>query len=123
MRLLIDTHILVWIALNDSRLSKAQRDALGDSDNAIVFGPATAYELTQLQKLGMIPLQEPISKLQELIGFETVDLPFGIWTEAAELPDIHRDPIDRMLIAHARLERMTLVTADAKIRRYPVDFI
>ena len=123
MRLLIDTHILVWIVLNDKRLSEAQRDALANSDNAIVFGAATAYELTHLQKLGRIPLKEPIAELQGLIGFENADLPFEIWTEAAALPDIHRDPIDRMLIAHARLEGMTIVTADTKIRRYPVDII
>jgi PIN domain nuclease of toxin-antitoxin system len=123
MRLLIDTHILVWIVLNDHRLSVEQRAALADSDNAIVFGAATAYELAHLQKLGRIPLTEPVARLQELVGFETAEMPFNIWQEVAGLPDIHRDPIDRMLIAHARLEQMTLVTADTKIRRYPVPVI
>ena len=120
MRLLIDTHILVWIVLNDKRLTEPQRSALGDSDNAIVVGPATAYELSHLQKLGRIPLTEPVGRLQELVGFESADLPFGIWQKVAGLPDFHRDPIDRLLIAHALLEGMTLVTADANIRRYPV---
>jgi PIN domain nuclease of toxin-antitoxin system len=123
MRLLIDTHILVWIVLNDRRLSPMQREALEDSSNAIVFGAATAYELTHLQKIGRIPLTESVEMLQKLVGFETVDLPCDIWREAAQLPDIHRDPIDRMLIAQARLEQMTLVTADKTIRSYPVSVL
>lgn len=120
MRLLIDTHILVWIVLNDRRLSQQQRSALGDSGNTIVVSPVTAYELTHLQQQRRIPLTETVAQLQDLVGFETADLPFGIWQKLVGLPDIHRDPVDRMLIAHALTEAMTLVTADTNIRRYPV---
>ena len=120
MQLLLDTHIIVWIVLNDSRLSDAQRRALEDPENAILVSPVTAYELTQLQKTRRIPLSEPIDRLGDLIGFALVDLPQDIWRVVTDLPDIHRDPVDRMLIAHALSEGMTLVTADANIRRYPV---
>ena len=123
MRLLLDTHIVVWIALNDHRLSAAQREAVGDSENALLVNPLVAYELTHLQKTGRIPLQEPINRLQELIGFELVDLPHDLWQAVSRLGDIHRDPVDRMMIAHAMTEGLTLVTADANIRRYPVRFI
>lgn len=123
MRLLIDTHILVWIVLNDRRLSGPQRSALGDPENVIVVSPVIAYELTQLQATKRIPLNEPVDRLQELVGFETSDLPFDAWQKIFELPDIHRDPIDRMLVAHALTAGMTLVTADSKIRRYPVPCI
>ncbi len=123
MRLLIDTHILVWIVLNDGRLSEVQRTALGDPANAIVVSPVVAYELTQLQITHRIPITEPIELLQQLVGFETSDLPFDCWRVVAEFPDIHRDPIDRLLIAHAVLTGMTLVTADTKIRRYPVKWL
>lgn len=123
MRLLIDTHILVWIVLNDRRLSAAQRESLADTNNSLFFSAVTAYELAHLQGLGRIPLTEPVKRLQQLVGFEPLGLPFGVWQEAAKLPDIHRDPIDRMLIAQARLEHLTLVTADTKIRRYPVAVI
>jgi len=121
MRLLIDTHILVWIVLNDRRLSAAQRNALEDGDNTLVLSAASAYELTQLQLRGRSPVREPLADLQRLVGFEEADLPFDIWREVALLPDIHRDPIDRMLVAHARLEGMTLVTGDATVRKYPVE--
>lgn len=123
MRLLIDTHILVWIVLNDRRLSEEQRAALSDPVNLIVVSPVVAYELSQLQATRRIPLSESIERLQELVGFETADLPFDCWRVVGALPDIHRDPIDRLLIAHAMATEMTLVSADASIRRYPVSCI
>lgn len=123
MRLLIDTHILIWLVRNDQRLMQVQRDALTDYENSIVVSPVVAYELTHLQVTKRIPLSEPISLLQELVGFELPDLPSDIWFFAAELPDIHRDPIDRMLIAHALASGAALVTADRQIRRYPVTCI
>jgi PIN domain nuclease of toxin-antitoxin system len=123
MRLLLDTHILVWIVLNDKRLSQQQRHALENSDNQLLVSPAISYELSYLQKRRRIPLVEPIDILQQLVGFDLVDLPATIWAYAASMPDIHRDPVDRMLIAHALAENMTLVTADTNIRRYPVPYI
>jgi PIN domain nuclease of toxin-antitoxin system len=123
MQLLLDTHILVWIVLNDKRLSQQQRQALTDSENQLLVSPVISYELSYMQKRRRIPLVEPIGILQQLVGFDLVDLPASIWTYAASMPDIHRDPVDRMLIAHAMAEGMTLVTADANIKRYPVDII
>ena len=120
MRLLIDTHILIWLVLNDARLSRAQREVLAESDNSIFLSAVTAYELTHLQQRHRIPLTESVAQLQELVGFETADLPVDIWHHIAQLPDIHRDPIDRMLIAHALSADMTPLSADANIRRYPV---
>lgn len=123
MRFLIDTHILIWLVLNDKRLTAVQRKALGNPDHALVVSPVVAYELTYLQGIGRIPLREPIDRLQELTGFELVDLPHRAWQAAASLPDIHRDPIDRMLIAHAICDGYRLITADANIRRYTVECI
>lgn len=120
MRLLLDTHILIWLVLNDRRLSEPQRAALGDPDNDLVVSAVVAYELAHLQALRRIPITEPIDRLQALAGFEIADLPGNSWTTVRTLPDIHRDPIDRMLVAHALSAAMTVVTADAKIRRYPV---
>lgn len=120
MRLLIDTHILVWIVLNDRRLTAAQRNALSDPENDIVLSAVNAYELAHLQQLRRIPIEESIEVLQELVGFELADLPSDVWRHAEELPDIHRDPLDRLLVAHALSGGMTVVTADESIRRYPV---
>lgn len=96
------------------------RELLGDVSSELLVSPPVAYELTYLQQCNRIPLTEPVDRLQELVGFELVDLPQGIWRTVAQLPLIHRDPVDRMLIAHALAEDMILVSADANIRRYPV---
>ena len=100
-----------------------QRTALGDPANDIVLSAVNAYELAHLQQLRRIPIEESITKLQELVGFELADLPSGVWSHIAALPDIHCDPLDRLMIAHALCSGMTVVTADESIRRYPVPFI
>ena len=123
MQLLIDTHILIWLVLNDRRLSAAQRDALGNPDNALIVNPLVAYELTHLQRTRRIAFEEPIDRSQQLTGFALVDLPQSVWRFVGRLPDVHRDPIDRLLVAHALCEEMAVVTADRNIRRYPVECI
>lgn len=120
MKLLIDTHILVWIVLGDARLTAEQHSALANPDNDIVLSAVNAYELAHLQLLRRIPLEEPIDRLQELVGFELADLPASAWTKVKDLPDLHRDPLDRLLVAHALVSGMTLVSADQCIRQYPV---
>ena len=123
MRLLLDTHILIWVLVRDGRLSQEQREALTDPDNALFVSAATAYELTHLQAAGRMPLTEPLDRIQEEIGFELSDFPAACWPAIANLPMIHRDPIDRMLVAHALAGDFTLLTADAHIRQYPVPTI
>ncbi|KPF90616.1 hypothetical protein IP81_14790 [Novosphingobium sp. AAP83] len=123
MRLLIDTHILVWIVMNDRRLTGAQRTALADPENDIVLSAVNAYELAHLQKTRRIPIDESVETLRELVGFELADLPSDVWRYVEVLPDIHRDPLDRLLIAHALSTAMTVITADEIIRRYPVPFL
>ena len=120
MKLLIDTHILVWMVLGDQRLTAEQHNALANPDNDIVLSAVNAYELAHLQHLRRIPLEEPIDQLQELVGFELADLPASAWTKVKDLPDLHRDPLDRLLVAHALVSDMTLVSADQCIRQYPV---
>lgn len=120
MRLLLDTHILVWIATRDRKLTAPQRQALADARHALCVSAVTAYEFTHLQNDRRLPLVEPFSAVQSLIGFELMDVPGSIWEITAGLPLIHRDPVDRMLVAHALAGGMTIVTADANIRRYPV---
>jgi PIN domain nuclease of toxin-antitoxin system len=121
--LLLDTHILVWTVARDRRLTTAQRAAIEDPEHALLVSAVVAYELTHLQAAGRIPIPEPLSAMQDLIGFEIVDLPGQCWQEVASLPTIHGDPIDRMLVAHARIAGATIVTADRAIKRYPVPVI
>ena len=120
MRLLLDTQILVWVPLNDRRLSSAAGLAIQDPDNSLHVSAAVAFEFADLQGRRRFPVREPIDFLARLIGFEIADLPADTWRIASSLPDIHREPVDRMMIAHAIVGEFTLLTADKTIRRYPV---
>ena len=80
----------------------------------------TAFELTSLQQRKRVAMQEDIDSVCEVLGLIVLDFPAQAWRIQDRLPDIHRDPVDRMLIAHAIAGDFTLVTADAMIRRYPV---
>jgi PIN domain nuclease of toxin-antitoxin system len=118
--LLLDTHVIIWMATGDPRLRRVDIAALADPQRKLFVSAVVAFELSDLQRRGRVAMTEPIDILQPQMNFELVALPFDVWTVANTLPDIHRDPVDRMLVAHALVSGMTLVTADATIRRYPV---
>ena len=119
-RLLLDTHVLVWAPTGDPRLSKTAREAMLAADAELFVSAVVAFEFADLQQRGRFAMTEPISSFANAFGFRIVDLPADAWTIAARLPDIHREPVDRMLVAHALLGDYTLVSADEKIARYPV---
>ena len=120
MRLLLDTQILVWMVNGDRRYRPEWLAALGAKEHSLHVSAATAFEFTELQLRRRLPVDEPMDVLIERFDLVIEPLPADCWCEAASLPRIHRDPIDRMLVAHARMEQMTLVTSDTNIRRYPV---
>ena len=123
MRLLLDTHILVWAPTGDPRLSNAAIAALENPESELFVSAVTAFEFADLQKRGRFAMTEPLSDFADLMGLQFIDFPGACWTLAASLPDIHRDPVDRMLVAHALARDMTLVTADEMMRRYPVKLL
>jgi PIN domain nuclease of toxin-antitoxin system len=121
--LLLDTHVIIWMATGDPRLKRVDTKALRDPEKKLFVSAVVACELTDLQHRGRLAMTEPLDHLRDHMGFELLDLPAEAWSILSGLPPIHRDPIDRMLIAHALCTGMTLVSADANIRRYPVDCI
>lgn len=118
--LLLDTHVLVWAVASSPRMSERASEALFDVENRLFISAATAWEYADLHTRGRLPAAIDLSVALEALVAAVLDLPAGLWRLAATLPDIHRDPIDRMLIAHALQADMTLVTADATVRAYPV---
>jgi PIN domain nuclease of toxin-antitoxin system len=112
---------LVWIVLDDRRISGRAAEAIRSPGNSLHVSAAAAFEFADLQKRGRLPVTDSIDFLAELIGFSVADLPAETWRIAATLPDLHRDPVDRMMIAHAILDGFTLVTADRTMRAYPVE--
>lgn len=121
MALLIDTHALIWIGEGNPKLSTRVADAISESSAEIFVSAVTAYEYADLHHRGRLPGAAALTILQDRMLFEILDFPADLWSLAATLPPIHRDPIDRMLVAHAIALGMTLVTADRAIRRYPVE--
>ena len=120
VRLLLDTHLLIWLPVRDPRLTDAAVDAVVSPESSLHVSAVTAFELTELQRRRRIEISESIEDLAVLLGFATMDLPAEVWRIANDRPDIHRDPVDRMMIAHAIIGDFTLVTADMRVRQYPV---
>ena len=109
--------------LGDRRISDRAVEAIRSPDNSLHVSAATAFEFADLQKRGRFPIGDALDILSELIGFSVIDFPAETWAIAATLPKLHRDPVDRMMIAHAILGDFTIVTADKTIRSYPVQSV
>lgn len=119
MRLLLDSHVFVWWMAGDPRLSAALVRAIGEADEVYV-STATAWELALKVSLGKLRLPEPVEDGVVAAGFLELPVRFAHTRLAAGLPPHHSDPFDRMLIAQAVCEGLTLVTHDAKILAYDV---
>ncbi len=120
MDLILDTHALLWLVTGDSQLGEALIAELADPDTRCFVSAVTAWEYSDLHLRGRLRGSVPLALAQDRLGFVVLDLPADLWMQAEELPSIHGDPIDRMLVAHARALDMTLATADRDMRRYPV---
>jgi PIN domain nuclease of toxin-antitoxin system len=118
--LLIDTQALVWTISGDSRVTAAVRQVLASESNRFFISAVTAFESHDLELRGRLSTEARFAAVVERLAATILDFPSGAWTLLPELPDLHRDPVDRMLIAHAIHADLTLVTGDATMRLYPV---
>lgn len=122
MRALLDTHVLVWYLIDRSRLPATLAASLVDPGHTIYVSAVNTWEAAIKGRLGRLSL--PFERLESIIadsGFTPLPVTIAHSLEVRHLPPIHRDPFDRLLIAQARHEGLTLVTRDPVIRRYPVD--
>lgn len=120
MRLLVDTHVVLWALTTPERLSAPARAALVAPRNTLYLSAASAWEMEIKRATGK--LRTPASFDDELARLRLEELPVRLahTRELRRLPDHHKDPFDRLLVAQARSESLVLVTADPAIRRYPV---
>ena len=122
MKLLLDTHVLLWAAGEPNRLSHEIRELLGDPENELLFSAASMWEITIKSGLGREDFQVNARLLRRgLLDNDYEELPIRSEHALAidALPPIHRDPFDRILIAQATIEGIELLTADQVIARYP----
>lgn len=122
MKLLLDTQLLLWAAGQPERLSAVARRQLANSKNELVFSAASIWEITIKNSLGREDFRvEPRLLRRGLLDNGYIELP--VTSEHAvsvdNLPDLHKDPFDRILVAQALAEGITLLTADARLARYP----
>ncbi|MBC7673426.1 MAG: type II toxin-antitoxin system VapC family toxin [Polaromonas sp.] len=124
MRLLMDTHALLWWLAGDERLSLPARDAIASRDNMVHVSAASAWEIATKHRLGKLPGAGPLAVdfAAEVIahGFTPLHITLAHGQDAGSLPGPHRDPFDRMLIAQARTERMGLVSNEKAFDDYGV---
>ena len=124
MKILLDTHAFLWSTQADERLSTKAQAAFLDSQNALYLSAASYWEICVKYALGKLGLQPDWPNLleQEIAANQISWLPIekDHCQALTELPILHRDPFDRILIAQAQCEGMTLLTADGQIQRYEV---
>lgn len=124
MKLLLDTHILIWAAQGISSLPPGSRALLAAPDSELVFSVASLWEIAIKHGLGRNDFQvDPRVLRRGLIDNDYHELPILSAHAVAidALPPIHRDPFDRLLIAQAMVEGITLITNDETLARYPGD--
>jgi PIN domain nuclease of toxin-antitoxin system len=121
MRLLLDTHLLLWAAGEPGRLSKAARKLMSDAENQLVFSAASMWEITIKRGLGRKDFRlDPRLLRRALLENDYSELPIDSdHTVATDgLPPLHRDPFDRILVAQAIVEGITLLTVDPLVAQY-----
>jgi len=122
MKLLLDTHVLLWAAGEPQRLSAKARKLLLDPHHELLFSAASMWEIAIKSTLGREDFQvEPRLLRRGLLdnGYAEVPITSQHAVSIDFLPSLHKDPFDRLLLAQALTEGLTLVTADAELARYP----
>jgi PIN domain nuclease of toxin-antitoxin system len=123
MRLLIDTHLLLWTAGQSARLSSPARRLIGDPANEVLFSAASLWEIAIKAGLGRADFRVDANRLRRGLlnnGYSELAITGEHAVAVTSLPMIHRDPFDRLLLAQAMVEGITLLTGDAIMVQYPV---
>jgi PIN domain nuclease of toxin-antitoxin system len=120
MKLLLDSHVIVWIAKGHPALTREDRRFLGDASHEFFVSIASLWELSIKMNGGKLRLQTSLRAIVEDAGYTVLGMDIDDAELAAALPPHHRDPFDRMLIAQALNKKLVLVTADKLIHYYNV---
>jgi PIN domain nuclease of toxin-antitoxin system len=123
VRLLLDTCTFLWIVGGSKELSSRAREAFADPANEAFLSAASAWEVAVKHRLGKLPLPAPpeefVPAQRAAHGIETLPVDEESALHVSKLPDLHRDPFDRMLVAQAIVGGLVLLTPDDDIRKYP----
>lgn len=123
MRLVLDTHTLIWAAIGDDKLSSAAAQLIDDEANTLYFSAASIWELTikGAERTGVIPAV--LRKVLLDAGYLVLPITSDYVVTVCNLPNHHRDPFDRIMVAQAVAEGISLVTHDSTLHAYPQTII
>ena len=122
MKLLLDTHLLLWAAGEPRRLSKQARTLIGNPDNELLFSAASLWEVAIKRGLGREDFRVDARLLRRGLldnGYNELPIISDHVVAMESLPPIHKDPFDRILVAQATVEGVTLLTIDPLVSQYP----
>lgn len=120
MSLLLDSHVLLWLLLDDPRVSEPTWEMLEAGRHEVLVSAVSVWELEVKRVKGLLDAPDDVLLRAEDAGFRFVDLTPDNALDAARLPHHHGDPFDRLLVAQAQAEAATLVTHDARLAAYDV---
>jgi PIN domain nuclease of toxin-antitoxin system len=123
VRLLLDTHILLWWLSDQERLSERAAKAIADGKSNVVVSVATLWELSIKQSTGRLRIQGELREHLAMQAFSELSVCSNHAYAVRDLPPHHRDPFDRLLVAQAQCEGLTLVTADRQLAAYDVTIL
>jgi PIN domain nuclease of toxin-antitoxin system len=120
VNLLLDTHTLIWTLADNPELSAVACEAIVDPDNIVYVSAVSVWEISIKTALGKLEVPDTLLEEIERHRLTPLGIAFGHADCAGRLPPIHLDPFDRMLIAQAQFEQLTLVTRDSEVQKYAV---
>ncbi len=122
MRILLDTHAFLWWVTDDEQLSRRARRIISDGNNEVFFSAASAWEIAIKSTLGRVTLPEDaeryIPKQVEENAFQVLPVRVQHALRVATLPDVHRDPFDRLLVAQALIEELAILSKNPRLAGY-----
>lgn len=123
MNILLDTHILLWWLADDPKLSSGHRSIIANPDNLCYVSSVSIWEISIKSSIGKLTIED--NYIDELVAEGFLELPVT-WRHCdrvRQLPDIHQDPFDRLLIAQAGIEQLSLLSVDEQIKKYEIPVI
>ncbi|MBE9242212.1 type II toxin-antitoxin system VapC family toxin [Synechocystis salina] len=123
MKLLLDTHILLWWLGNDRRLTLDERTVITNPEYFVFVSAASIWEMSIKKSLGKLSTPDNLLAVLKANNFRVLDITAEHSLAIANLPEYHKDPFDRMLIVQAQTEGLTLISQDSKFSQYDVNLL